>query len=258
MDSITLHIVFLYCSIGCFKGERMSPHQTVWLLDLDNTLHNASRTIFPALNQNMNTYMAALFARQGVAATAKEVDALRQQYWQKYGATLSGLVKHHQVEPTHFLQETHQFDDLSSMIHTENGVARLLRQLPGKKIILTNAPLHYTQHILTHLVCTSLFDQIVSVESMHLHGQFQPKPSKPFLRHLIAREQCRPSQCILVDDTLLNLKAAKQVGLKTVWMTGFLKSNPRAQIMQLKKVQAMKPVYVDVKIHSIHQLRHLF
>ena len=34
---------------------RNSP---VWLFDLDNTLHNASHAIFPAIMANMNLYIA--------------------------------------------------------------------------------------------------------------------------------------------------------------------------------------------------------
>jgi putative hydrolase of the HAD superfamily len=34
----------------------------VWLFDLDNTLHNASHAIFPAIMANMNVYIAKCWA----------------------------------------------------------------------------------------------------------------------------------------------------------------------------------------------------
>lgn len=235
-----------------------SRSQPVWLFDLDNTLHNASHAVFPALNENMNVYMRHLFQQQGLNKTDEEVDALRAYYWRQYGTTLFGLVKHHQVNVTHFLQETHQFAQLEQMIVAEKQVKQVLRNLPGYKVILTNGPYAYAMKILQHLGIAGCFDQIVAVESMHVHGQIYPKPSLRFLTYLLAKHHWSPQQCILVEDTLSNLKVAKKAKLRTVWMTRFLKSNPRLSPQQLKRLQAMHPRYVDKKISSLRQLTRLF
>jgi len=112
----------------------------IWLFDLDNTLHNASHAIFPAINANMNAYMAKVLGEDGQPADAAIVNAARLTYWKRYGATLLGMVKHHGVRMDDFLREAHLFDDLSSMIRAERGLAKLLKRLPGRKILLTNAP----------------------------------------------------------------------------------------------------------------------
>src|SRR5579864_9830104 len=120
----------------------MSSNTTVlWLFDLDNTLHNASHAIFPAIHDNMNAFMARTLGSDGVDADVATVDAARETYWRRYGATLLGLVKHHQVRPEDFLREAHRFDDLQGMIRAERGLINLLKRLPGRKILLTNAPL---------------------------------------------------------------------------------------------------------------------
>ena len=67
------------------------------------------------------------------------VDAVRIAYWQRYGATLLGMMRHHAVRSDDFLRDAHQFENLSSMIRAERGVARVLKRLPGRKILLTNA-----------------------------------------------------------------------------------------------------------------------
>lgn len=237
---------------------RHSSHQKVWLFDLDNTLHNASQAIFPALNANMNVYMRQLFKQQGLQKTDEEVDALRRYYWRYYGATLSGLVRHHQVDMVHFLQETHQFHQLEAMIFAEKRVRHIVKNLPGYKVVLTNGPYAYAMKVLHHLGIAECFDQVVSVESMHVHRQLYPKPSRRFLKCLMAKHGWTPQQCILVEDTLSNLKEAKKEQLKTVWMTRFLKSNPRLSHQQQKRLQAMHPAYVDKKIVSLRQLRRLF
>ena len=45
-----------------------------------------------------------------------EATRIRQDYWQRYGATLLGLVRHHGTDPQHFLWHTHQFPDLKHML----------------------------------------------------------------------------------------------------------------------------------------------
>jgi putative hydrolase of the HAD superfamily len=116
-----------------------------WLIDLDNTLHNASHAIFPAMHDKMNAYMADLLGDGTSPADAATVNAARLFYWKKYGATLLGLIEHHNVNAAEFLQLTHQFDDLTTLIRYESGLKNLLKRLPGKKILFTNAPRDYAQ-----------------------------------------------------------------------------------------------------------------
>ena len=101
---------------------------TVWLFDLDNTLHNASPHIFPHINRSMTRYL-----EQHLGLTRDEANALRMQYWQRYGATLLGLMRHHGTDPDHFLVETHRFDRLHEMMVFERALRGMLRRLPGRR-----------------------------------------------------------------------------------------------------------------------------
>jgi putative hydrolase of the HAD superfamily len=235
--------------------SKQPSSEPVWFFDLDNTLHNASLAIFPALNQNMNRFITKVLQGQGLLADQQEVDRLRQLYWRQYGATLLGLMKHHQVQAHQFLHETHDFDDLPAMMQSERGLLRLLKQLPGKKILLTNAPKMYAQQIVRQLGLHAYFDQTWSIESMYVHGQLKPKPSRALLRKIQTKEGLSARRCILVEDTVVNLKAAKQEGWRTIWMTRFLTSNPHAQLQGMQGLIALRPHYVDYKIRSIRQLR---
>jgi hypothetical protein len=122
----------------------------------------------------------------GVTPAGEEaVNAARTLYWRRYGATMLGLVKHHNVRAAHFLHETHEIDDLTSMIRAERGLRQLLRRLPGRKILLTNAPHRYSTQVLRHLGLQREFGHHVSVEAMTVHRQMRPKPSKLLLRKLM-------------------------------------------------------------------------
>lgn len=55
----------------------LKPSSPVWLFDLDNTLHNASHAIFPAITANMNAYIARVLGGDRAPAGAVEVNAAR-------------------------------------------------------------------------------------------------------------------------------------------------------------------------------------
>ena len=235
----------------------MSNTSPLWLFDLDNTLHDASHAIFPAIHQNMNAYMARVLGDGETPADAATVNAVRQQYWKRYGATLFGMIKHHNVKPADFLREAHRFDDLTSMIRAERGLQRLLQRLPGRKILLTNAPRHYSRQVLRHLGLHRHFAQHIPIEAMRVHGQLRPKPSKALLRKLLARERVSARRCILVEDTVDNLRAAKKVGLRTAWVTQYLRTPSKLQQPAGKSGvhnTTRRPAYVDVKVKSVRQL----
>ncbi|EJN05475.1 hypothetical protein PMI40_02435, partial [Herbaspirillum sp. YR522] len=61
-----------------FMASNTTP---LWLFDLDNTLHNASHAIFPAINANMNRYMTQVFAAGGHPSDEATVNFLRRHYW---------------------------------------------------------------------------------------------------------------------------------------------------------------------------------
>lgn len=201
----------------------------VWLFDLDNTLHNASPHIFPHINRSMNAYI-----ERYLGLSPDEATKLRQHYWIRYGATLLGLVKHHQVDPNHFLRQTHIFPALEQMLVFEKPLLHALKRLPGRKIIFSNAPHHYTQAVLAMTGLERFFDTVYTVERIN----FKPKPMIAGFRCLLRQERLDPRRCIMVEDTLPNLGSAKKLGMKTVWVS----------------TSSRQPAFVDVKISSVVQL----
>jgi len=205
---------------------------TTWIFDLDNTLHDATRYIMPHINRSMTAYVQEQLALDEGAAAA-----LRIQYWRRYGATLLGLMRHHATDPHHFLWRTHQFPDLSRMVVVERGTRHALRKLRGRKIVFSNAPAHYVRAVLSELRIATLFDAVYAIE----HTRFRPKPDRAGFYRLLAAERLIPARAVLVDDTLVNLQAARRLGLGTVWVSR----------------QSGAPSYVDAKISTVCELPRL-
>jgi putative hydrolase of the HAD superfamily len=200
-----------------------------WIFDLDNTLHNASPHIFPHINRSMTTYV-----QQHLKLDQAGANELREHYWQRYGATLSGLMRHHGTDPEHFLWHTHQFPELGPMVLREPRLRHVLKNLPGRKVVFSNAPQHYAHAVLALLKVGDLFDDVMTVE----HTRYRPKPDSYGFMRLLRRHRIRAAQCVMVEDSLENLHAAKKLGMRTVWVNGGNKSAP----------------YVDVKIRDVMRL----
>jgi putative hydrolase of the HAD superfamily len=225
----------------------------VWLFDLDNTLHDASHAIFPAISANMNVYIARVLGDGVTPASIEAVNAARLGYWKRYGATLLGMIRHHQVDAADFLRQTHDLGALQELVRAERGLSRLLRRLPGRKILLTNAPTTYSTGVVRHLGLQRHFAHHIAIEDMHVHRQLRPKPSKLMLRRLLRKHGVAARRCILVEDTLVNLKHAKQLGLRTAWVTQYLRYSDPSGKSPLPKM-TKRPGYVDVKVKSVLRL----
>jgi putative hydrolase of the HAD superfamily len=203
-----------------------------WLFDLDNTLHDANPHIFPHINRSMTAYV---MAELGVGE--EEASAIREEYWLRYGATLQGLVRHHGTDPGHFLWHTHQFPDLHRMLVFESALKSALRRLPGKKIIFSNAPEHYAEAVLAAMGIRKEFDAVFAIE----HARLAPKPGLAGFLRLLKKHHLNPARCVMVEDTAVNLRPARRLGMKTVLVS----RSPRV------------PAWVDVRVVSALELPRL-
>ncbi len=222
----------------------------VWLFDLDDTLHDAHNASMGAIREAMGVYI-----RRELGLTEAESNALRTRYWQRYGATLLGLVRHHGVQAAHFLHDTHQLPGLEARVRGHAADLAALRQLPGRKYILTNAPAAYAARVLAALGLTQAFDGVFSIEDMHLFGDLRPKPDARMFRALAASLGVHPARCVLVEDTLVHQKAARRVGMQTVWMQRWL-HRAGSQPEGAHRAQRLhrRPAYVDRRVRRLREL----
>jgi putative hydrolase of the HAD superfamily len=217
----------------------------VWFFDLDDTLHDASHAMYAAIDARMTDYM-----QEHLRLDRERADALRLDYWRRYGATLLGLVRHHGVDARHFLETTHDFD-VGARLRAETGLAHWGRRLPGRKRLLTNAPLGYAGRVLRGIGLHRQFERRYALESLRVHGQYRPKPSRAMFRTLLVRERlgARPAraQPVLVDDNVANLKAARAVGYAAV----LVDLRGRAVAGRRRLAGA---AWLDGRVHSVKQL----
>lgn len=186
----------------------------VWLMDLDNTLHDASHRLMAEINRRMTVY---IMDRLGLSR--EQAGSLRERYWRRYGATLLGLVIHDGQDAADFLDQTHPHHDLLDFLLPIRGQSLRMRRLRGRHWLLTNAPRQYTWRVLQFLGLDRQFERVICIEDMHAMGRLRPKPSAWLWRALLRLADRAPADVILVDDNSDNLQGAHRAGLRTarVW-----------------------------------------
>lgn len=204
----------------------------MWIFDLDNTLHDARARIFPSMHEQINAYLRRNFGVDEAGA-----NAMRQDFWRRYGTTLRGLMRHHGTDPRHFLAETHVFPELADMVVHENALKHALARLAGRKLVFSNAPRPYVEGVLRALRLGRFFDAVYTIEDTGYRG----KPSLHGFHVLLRNHDLDPHRCVFVDDMLENLRAAHRLGMGTVWVSATRRRVP----------------YVDLRVASITELPRL-
>ncbi len=230
------------------RSNMRNDARTVWLFDLDNTLHDAGAFVFPALKASMRGYI-----QQQLQVDEAEAVRLNLHYWTRYGATLLGLVRHHGVDAAHFLHHTHRLPGLEAQVSAQRHDLATLARLPGRRFILTNAPRAYALRVLGALGIAHLFDGVFAIEDLAMFGQLRPKPDARMLRRIAVRLRVPAHRCVLVEDTLVHQKAARRVGMATVWMQRFARRLAVADGPAPR--WAMQPAYVDRRVRALRQLQ---
>ena len=178
---------------------------THWFFDLDNTLYCANSGIFDQIHKKMSEFIST-----NLNVSLEKAKLLQKKYFVENGTTLYGLMLNHNINPEKFLDYVHDID--FSIVKPDNELNDLIKKIPEKKIILTNANISYLKKILKNLNLENIFDDIYDIEKM----DYLPKPNLKTYKKLISTYNFDVKKAILFDDIPQNLLPAADLGLKTV------------------------------------------
>lgn len=90
----------------------------------------------------------------------------------------------------------------------------------GRRVLYSNGLRLYVERLLPALGLRIFHAIVSSTDFLRLFGDWRPKTlmSQCCERYVLAK--IRPADAVLVDDSLLDLKAGKAAGLTTVWCVG--------------------------------------
>jgi putative hydrolase of the HAD superfamily len=178
-----------------------------WIFDLDNTLYPSSTNLFSGIDKLM-----ASFITQHLKVGHEEAMQIKNDYFQKHGTTLNGLIKNHNIDPHHFLEFVHNID--YSFLSKNEKLNKEINSLPGKKIIFTNGSKKHANNVISNL---QLDENLFSIFDI-VDSDFVPKPERSPYERLIKKYDIIPEQSIFFEDIARNLKPAHDLGMKTGWV----------------------------------------
>jgi len=93
------------------------------------------------------------------------------------------------------------------------------------------------EEVLRALGVRRFFDAVYTIEST----RYRPKPAFQGFRVLLRKHDLEAHRCALIDDQIENLRAAKRLGMSTVWVSPVRRRMP----------------FVDLRVKSVTQLPRL-
>ena len=170
-----------------------------YLFDLDGTVYDKRNGLLEAMTDRITQYMVGV-----LAIPQEDISLYRDEYFQKYGSTLSGLRAFHNVDSEEYLAYIHDVP-LRDFISPDSALRQTLLNIPERKWIFTNADRNHAKRVLDILGISDLFEGILDVWAM----EYVPKPDPwVYKRVLEFVGNPDPSEVVFFEDTLRNLKPA--------------------------------------------------
>lgn len=207
----------------------MSPdlsYVDTWLFDLDNTLYPEESGFMTQVESRMTD-----FVERVTGLPRDEAFALQKKYYAEHGLTLTGLIRNHGVDPKDFFALHHDLS-LEALVEDPELLVALAK-LPGRRFVFTNADDRHAERVMARLGLTHLFDEV-----FHIHSfGYAPKPDPLGFQRMIDAHGMDPRTTAFFEDSVKNLKPAKDLGMTTVLV------GPRAR--------GTEADYVDHKTHKL-------
>lgn len=179
-----------------------------YIFDLDQTLYPYHSDIIVQIDEKIALYCQKIFS-----CSYDEAHAIRQKYYLKYGATLTGLMVEHQVDIHGFLDDVHNinYDSLVFCDELYNALSTLV----GRKIIYTNGTYEHAVRVLEKRGLSDLFlsENIYDIRRADL----SPKPCPKAFELFLKTYNISPQNAVFFDDNVHNVQTAQTFGI-TSWI----------------------------------------
>jgi putative hydrolase of the HAD superfamily len=180
------------------------------LFDLDDTLYSTETGLMAAVGERIHQYIQERVGLDLVGARD-----LRRHYLQTYGTTLKGLQVHYNVDTEDYLSYVHDVP-LGDYLKPNETLDKVLTEIQAEKVVFTNATIEHARRVLKCLGIEHHFQRIFDLRANNYENKSQPEVHQRVLDILGAR----PEECLIVEDSVHNLRPAKELGMVTVLVNG--------------------------------------
>jgi putative hydrolase of the HAD superfamily len=211
-----LFMKFLY-------DHELAPFRRIenWIFDLDNTLYPSRCDLFAQIDARMTAFIARLFEIEHDQARL-----IQKDYYYKYGTTLNGLMKLHNVPPEQFLEYVHDID--LSVLPKAPELGRTLSHLPGRKFIFTNGSRQHAERVASQLGILQRFDDVFDIAA----SAYIPKPQPEAYARFLERHGVQPRISAMFEDLPHNLENPHTLGMATVLVQSIYDDHPCQKLVE--------------------------
>jgi putative hydrolase of the HAD superfamily len=176
------------------------------VFDLDQTIYPRHTGLMQAIGDRIMRYM---IDRMGM--DPQIVPELRHRYWKQYGTTSRGLAAQHELDVDDYMDYVHDVP-LQEYIGPDPELDAVLGGLAQCKVIFTNATAAHAHAVLRVMRLAHHFEKVYDVYFCGNEG----KPALSAYQRLLGALSVAPENCMLVEDSIANLRPAQSLGMTTV------------------------------------------
>ncbi|HXI88336.1 MAG TPA: pyrimidine 5'-nucleotidase [Parvularculaceae bacterium] len=180
-------------------------HVDAWVFDLDNTLYPAGCNLFREIDARM-----AAFIRDELGLADAEARRLQKDYYVRYGTTMAGLMREHDVHPERFMEFVHDID--LAPVAPAPELCEAIEALRGRKFVFTNGSAKHAANVMGKLGVAHCFDEVFDIKD----AGWTPKPHRETYERFLSAHDIAPASAAMFDDIAVNLKEAFDLGMTTV------------------------------------------
>ena len=178
-----------------------------FIFDCDGVLYSDLDAVFGQVSKRMTDYIA-----KKLNLDLKKAKELQTNYFHKYNTSLNGLMVHHDIPPSEFLDYVHDIN--IDFLKKNLKLNKELEKLDGKKIIFTNGSKKHALNITQKIGIDHHFADFFDI----IDANFMPKPAIEPYKKIVEKHKIDPKLCAFVEDIARNLKPAYEMGMKTIWI----------------------------------------
>ncbi|KAL2040332.1 hypothetical protein N7G274_006775 [Stereocaulon virgatum] len=185
----------------------------VFFFDIDNCLYPQSTRVQDLMQELIDKYFVL-----HLELSPEDAVMLRRQYYKDYGLAITGLVKHHKIDPLAYNREVDDALPLDDIIKPDTRLRQLLLDMDKSKVklwLFTNAHITHGRRVVKLLGVEDLFEGIT-----YCNYEQIPLVAKPHAEMFDKAEAeagaASSEDCYFVDDSLLNCEHASARGWKVV------------------------------------------
>jgi putative hydrolase of the HAD superfamily len=176
------------------------------LFDLDETLYPRENGLMQEIGR-----LIRLWLQDRLGLKPEQAATMQRDYFARYGTTLNGLIVEKRVDARDYLSFVHDIP-VETYLKPDPALAAMLVGLPLRRVIYTNATQEYSWRVLRELGVSDCFERVVGIEDVGLRNKWYRESYERVLELLSAGGE----ECIMVEDSHRNLRAAKALGMTTI------------------------------------------